>query len=67
MDNSVIIMPHDGITLIEKKLISLNIKTSRPTIRKALKGMKTIKAMEDRYRIIRTIALELGGAEKQSK
>ncbi|MBP1645993.1 MAG: hypothetical protein H6Q16_1568 [Bacteroidetes bacterium] len=58
-----ILIPYGGITLIEKILINMERKSSRPTIRRALSGAKPKKSKEKEYNLIRSIALNYGGIE----
>lgn len=58
-----ILISYGGITLIEKMLIDMKSKSSRPTIRRALSGAKPKKSKEKEYKLIRAIALKYGGIE----
>ncbi|MFV0500037.1 MAG: hypothetical protein ACK5MH_00410 [Bacteroidales bacterium] len=60
---SKIIVPYGKMQVIENKLMILQSPASRPTIRRALSGAIPKKSKQNEYKLIRAIALELGGAE----
>lgn len=58
-----ILVPYGKMQMLEKKLKVLNAYASRPTIRRALSGLDAKKSKQKEYKLIRAIALEIGGAE----
>ena len=58
-----IMVPHGGMKIIEEKLKALDRRVSQPTIRRALRGKTPMKAKINEYKLLRAIALEIGGME----
>lgn len=62
-----IMVPHGGMKMIEEKLSALDRRVSQPTIRRALRGKTPMKSKISEYKLLRAIALEIGGMEIKSK
>lgn len=58
-----IMVPWGKMKEIEEKMIGLKKPVSQPTIRRALRGEVPMKFKIKEYRLIRAIALEIGGVE----